>query len=85
MPRNAAGTHDLALTARTMEALKGLKTPTAGATPRCTESESGAGQGERARDQGEGEVLIPQYDKSLRGGRGDRAEVSQWVKARGES
>lgn len=30
-----------------------------------------------------GEILVPRYDKSLHGGRGDRAPKSQWVKKQG--
>ena len=29
-------------------------------------------------------VLIPQYNKSLRGGRGDREAESQWINATGK-
>ena len=29
-------------------------------------------------------VLVPQYNKSLRGGRGDREAESQWINAKGK-
>ena len=32
-----------------------------------------------------GNVLIPQYNKSLRGGRGDREAESQWINATGKT
>ena len=30
-------------------------------------------------------VLVPQYNKSLRGGRGDREAESQWINATGKN
>lgn len=36
-------------------------------------------------DSGSDDVLVPLYDKSLREGRGDRADPTQWTRAKGEN
>lgn len=67
--RGNAGSHDLELGSRTLEALvKGTGT-------------RGAGGGSETDEEGDesGDVVaLPRYDKSAHGGRGDRADVSAW-------
>jgi hypothetical protein len=36
-------------------------------------------------DPGSDDVLVPLYDKSLREGRGDRADPAKWTRAQGEN
>jgi len=79
--RGNAGTHDLALGARCLEALRAC-TSSSSASAGGTPQEEGAGGGEAsaASDDasgGEG-VAVPRYDKSAFGGKGDRAPEGAW-------
>lgn len=67
--RGNAGTHDLALGLRTIRSLKyGVEQ---------TSSSLSSSSSSAVRDTGSS-FRIPRYDKSARGGRGDRAPEEQW-------
>ena len=75
-----AGTHDLGLAARTLEELRGL-----GSTYIDDKKTDDTNKDEvKDNDNDKVKVFIPQYDKSLRLGRGDRAHHTQWITATGK-
>ena len=90
-----AGTHDLGLAARTLEELRGLgstyiddyKTDD---TNKDKDNDNNKvkdndNDNDKVKDKDNDKVVyIPQYDKSLRLGRGDRAHHTQWITATGK-
>jgi hypothetical protein len=64
----------------TLNALKKLNSGTMDLQNPDSESDPKSGPGSMSGI----EVLVPQYDKSLRGGRGDRADKSKWIRASGD-
>lgn len=62
--RGNAGTHDLALALRTIRAVAGR-------------GKGGGGSG-RSGDAESAGIRVPRYDKSARGGKGDRAPDDDW-------
>ena len=77
---NKAGTHDLALISNTLDALKGLGTSQTNINCEDGSSYENGNKIMKSVDN----VLVPQYNKSLRGGRGDREAESQWINATGK-
>ena len=68
--RGNAGSHDVQLMEDTLHALGNINHPQLGGTVTA---------GTAGNPGTAGRVRVPQYDKSLRGGRGDRADVSEWL------
>ncbi|CAM9976787.1 unnamed protein product, partial [Scytosiphon promiscuus] len=81
--RGNAGTHDLALALRTIRALVGRGNG-GGSTESSTDPSAQAQAVEAAAREGnereeKGAVIrVPRYDKSARGGKGDRAPDDEW-------
>lgn len=81
--RGNAGTHDLALALRTIRALAGRETGGSSAESRKDPSapapaaQPAAAEGNAQAEEGAG-VCVPRYDKSARGGKGDRAPDDEW-------
>ncbi|CAM9153809.1 unnamed protein product [Hapterophycus canaliculatus] len=82
--RGNAGTHDLALALRTIRALAGRgnsggRSAESGGDPSAPASTAQAVDAEGDGRQEEGTVIrVPRYDKSARGGKGDRAPDDEW-------
>lgn len=63
-----AGTHDLQLMHQTLESLRVMNIYSGGSNKSPGVLES---------------VLVPQYDKTLRAGRGDRSDRAKWINVEG--
>ena len=63
-----AGTHDLQLMHQTLESLRVMNIYSGGSNKSPGVRES---------------VLVPQYDKTLRAGRGDRSDRAKWINVEG--
>eukprot|EP00752_Nemacystus_decipiens_P014822 g13195.t1 len=77
--RGNAGTHDLPLALRTIRRLTSFNG--AKVDDRSAQTSAAAGRAVSGKDEGKGSdrpVRVPRYDKSARGGRGDRAPEAEW-------
>lgn len=86
----SAGTHDLELFRSTMDRLMTIgatsSPPATSTTPTISPAAATVGSGDdklvgggEEEDAAHAHVRVPRFDKSLRGGRGDRAPKEEWT------